>query len=106
MRRPLNAKGAAPQSAQEAVRLSATLACEPPNPNLHYFLGRCVVQVPGTGFDTESQERWTMRQSRQRAEETSGSNVVGVLAGGAEKCILQESKAQVLSGKQQQLSES
>lgn len=29
--------------------MSATLACEPPNANLHYFIGRCVVQV-GTTF--------------------------------------------------------
>ncbi len=49
MRRPLNAKGAAPQTPEAAVSMSATLACEPPNANLHYFIGRCVVQV-GTTF--------------------------------------------------------
>jgi len=49
VRRPLNAKGAAPQTPEAAVNMNATLACEPPNANLHYFIGRCVVQV-GTTF--------------------------------------------------------
>ncbi len=45
VRRPLNVKGAAPKSPEEAMALHATLACEPPNSNLHYFVGRCVVQA-------------------------------------------------------------
>mmetsp|Transcript_7573 Transcript_7573/g.22355 ORF Transcript_7573/g.22355 Transcript_7573/m.22355 type:complete len:1298 (+) Transcript_7573:304-4197(+) len=45
VRRPLNVKGEAPQSPQEAMAMHATLACEPPNSNLHYFIGRTVVQA-------------------------------------------------------------
>ena len=45
MRRPLNIKGAMPESPEAVARMSVTLACEPPNNNLHYFIGRAVVQV-------------------------------------------------------------
>ena len=45
VRRPLNIKGAMPESPEAVARMSVTLACEPPNNNLHYFIGRAVVQV-------------------------------------------------------------
>lgn len=45
MRRPLNIKGRVPESPEAVANMSVTLACEPPNNNLHYFVGRAVVQV-------------------------------------------------------------
>ena len=45
MRRPLNIKGRVPGSPEAVANMSVTLACEPPNNNLHYFVGRAVVQV-------------------------------------------------------------
>lgn len=45
MRRPLNIKGKIPEAPEAAASMSVTLACEPPNNNLHYFIGRAVVQV-------------------------------------------------------------
>lgn len=45
VRRPLNIKGTIPDSPEAAAGMSVTLACEPPNNNLHYFIGRAVVQV-------------------------------------------------------------
>ena len=45
VRRPLNIKGRVPESPEAVANMSVTLACEPPNNNLHYFVGRAVVQV-------------------------------------------------------------
>jgi hypothetical protein len=45
VRRPLNIKGRSPETPEAAAAMSVTLACEPPNNNLHYFIGRAVVQV-------------------------------------------------------------
>ena len=45
VRRPLNIKGRVPGSPEAVANMSVTLACEPPNNNLHYFVGRAVVQV-------------------------------------------------------------
>lgn len=45
VRRPLNVKGKVLDSPEAAAHSSITLACEPPNNNLHYFVGRAVLQV-------------------------------------------------------------
>jgi hypothetical protein len=54
VRRPLNIKGRMPESPEAVAAMSVTLACEPPNNNLHHFVGRAVVQVTA---DTDTAAR-------------------------------------------------
>lgn len=52
IRRPVNLKKDTPNNAQEAVDLNAVLTCEPPNPDLHTFLGKLTFH-PSSGVLTE-----------------------------------------------------
>ena len=45
VRRPLDAKEHAPTEAEQVSAMRVTLACEPPNPNLHSFVGKAVLDV-------------------------------------------------------------
>ena len=48
IRRPVNLRDDTPNNVHEAVDLNAILTCEPPNPDLHTFLGKFTFQ-PKTG---------------------------------------------------------
>ena len=45
VRRPLDAKEHAPTLPEQVPAMHITLACEPPNPNLHSFVGKAVLEV-------------------------------------------------------------
>lgn len=53
IRRPVNLKQDTPNDAREAALLRAVCQCEPPNPDLHTFLGKLTFQSP-TGILSRS----------------------------------------------------
>ena len=48
VRRPLDAKEFAPTEAEHVGSMRVTVAAEPPNPNLHSFVGKAVLEVRRT----------------------------------------------------------
>ena len=45
VRRPLDAKEFAPTEPEQVGTMRVTVAAEPPNPNLHSFVGKAVLEV-------------------------------------------------------------
>ncbi len=45
VRRPLDAKEFAPTEPEQVGTMRVTIAAEPPNPNLHSFIGKAVLEV-------------------------------------------------------------